>query len=146
VIERLDHVAIVVSDTERALTFFRDQLGLEVVAVDEPDPPAPAVRLTYLATGSVPIQLVEPLDDGSAVGIWLAEHGEGLHHICFAAEDVGVEIRNVVGDVPYEGGSGLGRPTAFLPGEPPHGTRIEFTTTGAVLTADEAPSRQPADT
>jgi methylmalonyl-CoA/ethylmalonyl-CoA epimerase len=126
-IDRLDHVAIVVADTERALAFFRDRLGLEVIAVDEPQPPAPAVRLTYLATGSIPIQLVEPLDDGSPAAIWLAEHGEGLHHICFAAADVDTEIRRLAGDMPYEPGSGLGRLAAFVPGELRHGTRIEFT-------------------
>jgi methylmalonyl-CoA/ethylmalonyl-CoA epimerase len=128
VIERLDHVAIVVADTESALRFFRDQLGLEVVAVDEPPPPAAAVRLTYLATGSIALQLVEPLDDQSAVAIWLAEHGEGLHHICFAADDVDAEIRGLAGDLPYDPGSGLGKLAAFLPGALPHGTRIEFTT------------------
>jgi methylmalonyl-CoA/ethylmalonyl-CoA epimerase len=126
-IERLDHVAIVVADTERALAFFRDRLGLEIIAVDEPQPPAPAVRLTYLATGSIPLQLVEPLDGSSAAAAWLAEHGEGLHHICFTAGDVDAEIRRLVGDVPYEAGSGLGKLAAFMPGALPHGTRIEFT-------------------
>ena len=126
-IERLDHVAIVVADTEPALEFFRDQLGLRVLAVDEPQPPAPAVRLTYLETGSIPIQLVEPLDDSSAVSAWLAQHGEGLHHICFASEDVDAAIRHLVGDTPYEPGSGLGRFAAFVPGALRHGTRIEFT-------------------
>lgn len=129
-IERLDHVAIVVADTERALAFFRDRLGLEVIAVDEPEPPAPAVRLTYLATGSIPIQLVEPLDASSAAAVWLAEQGEGLHHICFAAADVDAEIRLLVGDTPYEPGSGLGKLAAFVPGALPHGTRIEFTELG----------------
>jgi methylmalonyl-CoA epimerase len=140
-IERLDHVAIVVADTEHALKFFRDQLGLEVVAVDEPRPPAPAVRLTYLNTGSIPIQLVEPLDDSSAVGAWLAEHGEGLHHICFAAHDVDAEIRRLAGDAPYEAGSGLGKLAAFLPGMPRHGTRIEFTATAALDSPGETAAR-----
>jgi methylmalonyl-CoA/ethylmalonyl-CoA epimerase len=139
-IERLDHVAVVVADTERALKFFRDQLGLAVLAVDEPAPPAPAVRLTYLETGSIPIQLVEPLDETSAVGAWLAEHGEGLHHICFAAEDVDAEIRHLAGDLPYEAGSGLGKLAAFLPGALPHGTRIEFTVSGAINAPGETPT------
>jgi methylmalonyl-CoA/ethylmalonyl-CoA epimerase len=124
---RLDHVAIVVADTERALGFFRDQLGLPVVAVDEPPPPAPPVRLTYLATGSIPIQLVEPLDGTSAAAEWLAEHGEGLHHLCFAVADVPLEIRRLVGETEYDPGSGLGKLSAFLPGLAPNGTRIEFT-------------------
>jgi catechol 2,3-dioxygenase-like lactoylglutathione lyase family enzyme len=126
-IERLDHVAIMVADTERALEFFRDRLGLKVVAVDEPPPPAPPVRLTYLATGSVPIQLVEPLEADSPAGVWLAENGEGLHHICFSANDVAGEICRLAGGAAYEPGSGLGKLAAFLPGALPHGTRIEFT-------------------
>ncbi len=46
------------------------------------------MRLTYLDAGSVFIQLVEPLDDESPIAAHLAEHGEGLHHIAFAVEDV----------------------------------------------------------
>lgn len=141
-IERLDHVAIVVADTERALEFFRDQLGLKVVAVDEPAAPAPPVRLTYLATGSIPIQLVEPLEPNSPAGVWLAENGEGLHHICFSAHDVDGEIRRLAGDSAYEPGSGLGRLAAFLPGPPPHGTLIEFTEGVAPDNGDVRPGQR----
>jgi methylmalonyl-CoA/ethylmalonyl-CoA epimerase len=124
---QLDHVAVVVADTERALRYFRDGLGLAVIAVDEPPPPASAVRLTYLDAGSVTIQLVEPLDEVSGVAAWLAEHGEGLHHICFASDDVADEIRSLAGETPFVMGSGRGRPAAFLPGDPRHGVPIEFT-------------------
>jgi methylmalonyl-CoA/ethylmalonyl-CoA epimerase len=124
---RLDHVAIAVLDTERALLFFRDRLGLAVVAVDEPPPPSPAVRLTYLDAGDVSVQLVEPLDPDSPLAAWLVEHGEGLHHVCFGTDDVPGEVRRLSGDVPFVIGSGRGLPAAFLPGELPHGVRIEFT-------------------
>lgn len=122
----LDHVAIAVFDTESALAFFRDQLGLEVVAVDEPPPPSPAVRLTYLEAGGVSVQLVEPLDPSSAIAAWLAEHGEGVHHVCFKTDDVREEIERLAGTAPPVLGSGRGLPAAFLPSEP-HGVRIEFT-------------------
>ena len=60
VIRRLDHVAVVVTDTEAALLHFRDVLGLEVVLVDTP--PEVPVKLTYLDLGNTWLQLVEPLD------------------------------------------------------------------------------------
>jgi methylmalonyl-CoA/ethylmalonyl-CoA epimerase len=85
-LQRLDHVAVAVTDTERALEYFCGRLGLEVASSEEID--TPHVRLTYLAAGSVFIQLVEPLDDASPIAAHLAEHGEGLHHIAFAVEDV----------------------------------------------------------
>jgi methylmalonyl-CoA/ethylmalonyl-CoA epimerase len=116
-----------VRDTERALEFFRDRLGLTVTAVDLPPPPAPAVRLTYLDGGPIAIQLVEPLDGASAVAAWLGERGDGLHHLCFGTDDVAAEIRRLAGDAAFVMGSGQGRPAAFLPGGPQHGVAIEFT-------------------
>ena|SRR5579872_3865833 len=126
-LRRLDHVAIAVWDTEAALVYFRDRLALPVVHTEELA--HPRVRLTYLDAGNVLVQLVEPLDESAAVGHWLAEQGEGLHHICFAVDDDVVDAARALSltqDTPVAG-SGRGRPSAFVPGPPPHGTRIECT-------------------
>jgi methylmalonyl-CoA/ethylmalonyl-CoA epimerase len=126
-IRRLDHVAVLVGDTEAALAHFRDHLGLKVVAVDEP--PEVPVRLTYLDLGNAWLQLVEPLDPDHPVARWQREHGDGLHHICFGVDDVEAELARI-GDpslpVPPLG-SGRGRPAGFTAGDPPHGVRIECT-------------------
>src|SRR5262245_18329914 len=85
-LRRLDHVAVAVRDTERALEYFSGRLGLEVrstEAIETPD-----VRLTYLDAGGVFIQLVDPLDEDSPIAAHPAELGEGLHHIAFAVGDV----------------------------------------------------------
>src|SRR5206468_12707955 len=86
VIRRLDHVAVAVRDTDDALRYFRDRLGLEVARSEELA--SPRVRLTYLDAGNAYIQLLEPLDPGADLARWLDENGEGLHHICFGADDV----------------------------------------------------------
>jgi methylmalonyl-CoA/ethylmalonyl-CoA epimerase len=85
-IRRLDHVAIVVGETEAALAQFGAGFGLAVLASEVIE--RPPVRLTYLDCGNACIQLVEPLDDASPVAEFLAEHGPGLHHICFGVDDV----------------------------------------------------------
>jgi methylmalonyl-CoA/ethylmalonyl-CoA epimerase len=126
-IRRLDHVAVVVEDTALALRHFRDRLGLDVVAVDEPR--EVPVRLTYLDLGNTLLQLVEPLDADHPLAAWLATHGEGLHHVCFGVDDVESELMRLG---PQECsvpplGSGRGRPAGFLAGHPPHGVRIECT-------------------
>jgi methylmalonyl-CoA epimerase len=127
-LRRLDHVAVAVLDTDAALQHFRDTLGLHVFAVDEP--PEIPVRLTYLDLGNTYLQLVEPLDGESAIAAWLAENGEGLHHICFEVEDLPAALRRLrpAGTRQPALGSGRGRPTGFVAGTPPHGVRIEFTT------------------
>jgi methylmalonyl-CoA/ethylmalonyl-CoA epimerase len=124
-LRRLDHVAIAVADTDRALEHFSGRLGLAVVASEEIE--RPHVRLTYLDAGNAFIQLVEPLDDANPIAAHLAEHGEGLHHICFGVDDVaGVAARLGDGTEVAVGG-GRGRTSAFVPGPRPHGVAIECT-------------------
>lgn len=125
-IRRLDHVAIVVRDTDAALERFAGAYGLPVIASEEIE--RPPVRLTYLDCGNAYIQLVEPLDDASPPAQFLAAEGEGLHHICFGVEDVPAAATELAGGVPPATiGSGRGRPSAFVAGEPPSGVRIEVT-------------------
>jgi methylmalonyl-CoA/ethylmalonyl-CoA epimerase len=127
VIRRLDHVAVGVADTDAALRYFRDRLGLEVVAVDFP--PEVPVKLTYLDLGNTYLQLVEPLDPEHALAKWLAANGEGLHHICFGVDDVASELVRLEPDLPpLPIGSGRGEPSGFVAGALPHGVRIECTT------------------
>ena len=85
-LRRLDHVALVVRDTDEALRFYRDRLGLRVASSEEL--PGQQVRLTHLDAGNAYIQLVEPLQLDSPLQSWLDEHGEGLHHLCFGVDDV----------------------------------------------------------
>ncbi|MEO1615164.1 MAG: VOC family protein [Planctomycetota bacterium] len=83
---RLDHIAIVVRDTEEALEFYRDTLGLPVVLSETIT--SGNVRLTHLDMGNVHLQLVQPLSDDHPLQDHLKQHGEGLHHLCFQTDDV----------------------------------------------------------
>jgi methylmalonyl-CoA/ethylmalonyl-CoA epimerase len=125
-IRRLDHVAIAVRDTDAALGYFRDVLGLAVVH-SEVNEPAGA-RLTYLDAGNCWLQLVEPLRGDAPIAEHLREHGEGLHHLCFAVDDVERDVRALSDGVAPPLGSGRGRTSAFVPGAPQFGTRVECTT------------------
>jgi methylmalonyl-CoA/ethylmalonyl-CoA epimerase len=124
-LRRLDHVAVAVRETEAAVGYFRDQLGLEVVHVDELD--EPPVTLTYLDAGNLYIQLVAPRAP-CEIATWLERHGEGLHHICFAVDEVAEAVAafSTDGDRP-ELGSGRGRAAAFVRNGSPFGVLIECT-------------------
>ncbi len=126
-LRRLDHVAVAVRDTEEALRYFRDRLGLRVARSEEI--PTPHVRLTYLDAGNAYIQLVEPLEPDLELARWIDENGEGLHHVCFGVEDVlgaAAELAPEGAPAPAAG-SGRGRVSAFVPGRPVHGVRVECT-------------------
>ena len=86
VFRSLDHLAIVVADTEEALKTWRDRLGLQVLQTEEVNDAT--VRLTLLDLGNTKLQLVEPLVDDHPLQDWLRKNGSGLHHFCFEVEDV----------------------------------------------------------
>ncbi len=112
-LRRLDHVAIVVRDTEAALRFYGGHLGLEVQSTEEIA--SPPVRLTYLNAGNIFIQLVEPLKPDGPLVDWLGEHGEGLHHICFGVDDVTASVTSLSDPgAPVVIGNGRGRQSSFL--------------------------------
>jgi methylmalonyl-CoA/ethylmalonyl-CoA epimerase len=124
-LRRLDHVAILVRSTDAALGYYETQLGLPVHSSEEID--SPHVRLTYLDAGNAFLQLVEPLDPSSPLAVWLDEHGEGLHHICFGVDDVTAAAAAMSDGIPPTLGSGRGRPSAFVSTDGSHGVRIECT-------------------
>jgi methylmalonyl-CoA/ethylmalonyl-CoA epimerase len=144
-IRRLDHVAVLVCDTDAALKYFAEKLGLPLVLTE--DVPSAGVRLTYLDCGNTYLQLVEPLSGESELGRHLEAHGEGLHHLCFAVDDV-VEGARSLADGSAEApklGSGRGRVSAFVPGPSHHGVRIECTEFhGEDGTSERRPPRNSA--
>jgi methylmalonyl-CoA epimerase len=84
------HVAIVVRSIDEALPRYRDLFGLVPEAPPMAFPPQ-RVRLAFLPTGADPavrLELVEPMDGDSGVARFLAERGEGLHHVCFVTDDL----------------------------------------------------------
>ena len=124
-LRRLDHVAILVRDTNEAVKHYEQALGLRLISSETVK--ALSVRLSYLDCGNAFLQLVEPLDPASALAAVLEERGEGLHHICFAVDDVKAAVSAMRGrdDLPL--GTGRGRPSAFVDDGDQHGVRIECT-------------------
>jgi len=126
----LDHLAIVVRDTDESLKFYRDVLGLPVLFSQElPDQP---VRLTHLDMGNTHLQLVQPLTDEHPLQAWLDEHGEGLHHFCFYVDSV----EQMIDNLPEQGmpsrdasprSGPNGRQAAFIDPENTRGVLIEIT-------------------
>ena len=144
-LRRLDHVAIMVRDTEAALSYFSGRLGLEVVHVDELE--RPPVRLTYLDCGNAFIQLVEPLDPAHELARGLDERGEGLHHICFGVDDVARAVEELsepaMERTPL--GSGRGRISGFIANGCLHGVLLECTGFDIEKDVAESPGWLPGE-
>lgn len=125
-VRRVDHIAVAVSNTDDAIEQFSVRLGIAPVHTEVLA--QPRVRLTYLDAGNMFIQLVEPLDGDSAIARFLASRGQGVHHVCFAVDDV-VKAASP-GDAEPSGavvGTGRGRVSAFPPGTGCCGMLLEYT-------------------
>ena len=126
----LDHIAIVVPDTEAALRLWRDQLGLPVLYSETVN--ADTVRLTHLELGNTHLQLVEPLTPDHPLALWLARHGPGLHHLCLAVDEIDAAAAALPGwglsagsAVPHQGIQG--KRALFLDRDSTGGVLVELT-------------------
>jgi methylmalonyl-CoA/ethylmalonyl-CoA epimerase len=83
---QINHLAIVVDALDDALKFWRDALGLELTATEEN--PGESVNIGFLKVGDSAIELLEPTNEDSGIGNYLAKKGAGMHHICLEVEDI----------------------------------------------------------
>ena len=89
----LDHLAIVVPDTEEALKLWRDQFGFQVVVSEAVN--NGSTLLTHLDLGNTHLQLVQPLTEEHPLWDWLKANGPGLHHFCLKVDDAGEAFEGV---------------------------------------------------
>ncbi len=113
---RINHLAIVVENIDAALPFWRDALGLPPGEVS--DVPQEAVKVAFLESGESHIELVQPTDDDSGIGRYLAKRGAGMHHVCFEVDDIAATMQRMrehgielINNAPKERG---GRKYAFI--------------------------------
>jgi methylmalonyl-CoA/ethylmalonyl-CoA epimerase len=85
-IKRIDHVAILVDDMEKTLSFWRDGLGMEVSHTQEVQ--AEQSRVAFLPLGGSEIELVQPTTDDSGLARYLEKRGPGMHHVCLEVDDI----------------------------------------------------------
>src|SRR3954451_21369360 len=86
----IDHLGIAVRSIDKALEFYQQQLGLnlsarETVANEK-------VNVAMLPAGGSRIELLEPSEEDSVIGRFLAKRGEGLHHIAFRVPDLAASV------------------------------------------------------
>ena len=104
-ITSINHTGLTVSDLDRALAFYRDALGLEVVMQQEKEGgylaaitgyPKAHVRMAHLATpGGGRLELFEYLEPRGS-GRPLEPSTVGITHVCLVVEDVHEAHRRLV--------------------------------------------------
>ena len=81
---RIAHIGIAVNMLDAVLPFYRDILGMPTVPLDDAD----GARIAGVAAGESLVELLQSDTPDSPIGKFVAKRGPGIHHICFAVDDI----------------------------------------------------------
>jgi methylmalonyl-CoA/ethylmalonyl-CoA epimerase len=125
---RIAHVGIAVRALDEILPFYRDILGLPDVPLDDAD----GARIAGLAAGESLVELLEGRSPDSPITRFVARKGPGIHHICFAVDDLDGTLARcrsaglrLIDDTPRLGAEG--KRIAFLHPSATAGVLVELT-------------------
>lgn len=122
------HIGIAVADLAAILPFYRDVLGMPAVPLDDAD----GARIAGLAAGESLVELLEAETPDSPIGRFVARRGPGIHHVCFAVDDLAAALDRcraagvrLIDEVPRMGAEG--KRIAFLHPSATAGVLVELT-------------------
>ncbi len=125
----IDHVAIAVHDLEAAITYYADTFGAIVAHREHID--SDGVEEALLRVADSYVQLLTPTSETSPVAKYLANRGEGLHHVGYRVADCAAALQSVkdhggrvIDEQPRAGSRGT--TVAFIHPKGAFGTLIEL--------------------
>ena len=125
---RIAHVGIAVRALDEILPFYRDLLGFPEVPLADSD----GARIAGLAAGDSLVELLEGESPDSPIGKFVAKRGPGIHHICFAVDDLDGTLARcrvagirLIDETPRPGAEG--KRIAFLHPSATAGVLVELT-------------------
>lgn len=127
--EKIDHVGIAVSDLDKAIGFYRDQLGLDFKGTEVVD--EQKVKVAFFPVGESKLELLEPTDPEGPVGKFIEKKGEGVHHLSFRVSNIEEKLKALkdqgvalIDEVPRYGAGGA--KIAFLHPKSTGGVLVEL--------------------
>ena len=91
-IEKVDHIGIMVKDLDSAMQKFTEAFDLKVSMVEEMD--KLKLKLAFIQIGEVMIELLQPTGPGIYQD-FISKNGEGIHHVCFKVTDINEALQKV---------------------------------------------------
>ncbi|MBC8208992.1 MAG: methylmalonyl-CoA epimerase [Desulfobulbaceae bacterium] len=128
-LEKIDHLGIAVHSIAEARLFYEQTLGL--TCEHEEEVASQQVRTAFFTVGETHIELLEPTSEDCAVAKFLANRGEGIHHVAYACDDIKSHLAQarasgcqLIHETPIIGAGG--KQVAFLHPKSSHGVLTEL--------------------
>ncbi|WP_028775672.1 methylmalonyl-CoA epimerase [Shimazuella kribbensis] len=90
---KISHIGIAVESLEKWIPFYRDTLGFPFLGEELVE--SEKVRVAFFQIGESRIELLEPVDDTSAIAKHIQKRGEGFHHIAYEVENIHQSISSL---------------------------------------------------
>jgi methylmalonyl-CoA/ethylmalonyl-CoA epimerase len=87
------HIGVAVLSIDEAMRFYGDKMGLSLF--EQLELPDRQLKVAFVKTSNVLIELLEPTDPNTTVARFLERHGPGLHHLCFGTPDIREHLRDL---------------------------------------------------
>jgi len=113
---KINHIGIAVKSLDDALPFYRDNLGMAFLGLEEVA--EQKVKVAMLQVGESKIELLEPTSEDSPVAKFIEKNGPGIHHLAYEVENIEAAIAKLLADG--------ARMIDEKPRNGAHGTRIAF--------------------
>jgi len=128
-IQSIDHLGIAVRSIDASLPLYESALGLRCLGREEVA--SQRVKTAFFDVGGVHLELLEPTSPDSPIAKFIAERGEGLHHVAFRTDDIKGQLEQasyrgvrLINAAPVEGAAG--KLVAFLHPKSTHGVLTEL--------------------
>jgi methylmalonyl-CoA epimerase len=92
-LKKIDHIAVVVKDIQKAAKTYTDMFGFK--EVERMAGPSGEFTSVMMACGDIRLELFQPLKEGNSFARFLEEKGGGLHHVSFVTDDIVKELKNL---------------------------------------------------
>jgi len=101
---KLNHIAVVVKDIDKAVDFYSKSFGLNFEEIAQHALPPDVItrgkstpftmRVTFAQMGPLRLELVQVVEGECLYTEFLREQGEGIHHLGFEVADLEKEVAN----------------------------------------------------
>ena len=101
---KLDHIAVVVKDMEKAVDFYTKAFGLNFEEIAEYQLPPDVIykgkstpfaeKVTFAPLGAMRLELMQVVEGECIYTDFLRERGEGIHHLGYEVADLEKEVAN----------------------------------------------------
>lgn len=92
----IEHIGIAVKDLKSAVKLY--EILLNTTCYKTETVTSEAVCTSFLKAGESKIELLEALNNDSAIAKFIEKKGEGIHHIAFEVADIEQEIKRLKGE------------------------------------------------